>query len=268
MIRKKFQKKQDKKAHPLIGGLLFAISVILLIFTAPIGFLYGVLHTFFKSGIRGIGEYLLKIAVSIDQLGNVIMQHLVNVLWIKKGGYKFGNRDETISSALGKNKKLGTLTGFGSLIDKILDGIDPDHSLNSIDYYIEPTNGIRDEVAWLYLKDRSLLCIRVAGSQYRIPGAERNPEESERETLFRAVKETLGVELDIANLRPEKVFQMESVASNTLVRKACFRGNFSGSLGKSSHMREIAWLGYADRDALSEIDQMVFNYLFENGELS
>jgi len=74
----------------------------------------------------------------VDQLGNVIMQHLLNLLLVKKGGYKFGNRDETISSALGKNKQKNMLTGFGKSIDKILDIIDANHSLNSIDYYIEP----------------------------------------------------------------------------------------------------------------------------------
>ena len=71
-------------------------------------------------------------------MGNVVLQHLLNLLWIKKEGYKFGNRDETISSVLGKNKQLNMLTGFGKGIDKSLDFIDPNHSLNSIDYFIEP----------------------------------------------------------------------------------------------------------------------------------
>ncbi len=138
MIRKRFHEKPDKSVHPLIGLLLFLISVVLLIITTPIGLAYGIIHNLFTKGIKGMGEYLLKIAISIDQLGNVIMQHLLNVLWIKKGGYTFGNRDETISSALGRNKKRGTLSGFGKAIDALLDFIDPNHSLNSIDYYIEP----------------------------------------------------------------------------------------------------------------------------------
>ena len=48
------------------------------------------------------------------------------------------NRDETISSAIGKNKQRNTLTILGVLMDKILDIIDPNHSLNSIDYHVEP----------------------------------------------------------------------------------------------------------------------------------
>lgn len=138
MIFKKQAHEPSKKVNPIIGILLFLISFVLLLTTGPLGFLYGLLYGLFTKGFRGLGEYLLKIAVSIDQMGNVLMQHLLNLLWVKKGGYLFGNRDETISSALGKNKAQGTLTGFGKLIDGILDLIDPNHTLNSIDYYVQP----------------------------------------------------------------------------------------------------------------------------------
>ncbi|NND78811.1 MAG: hypothetical protein HKP42_08470 [Maribacter sp.] len=140
MIHKKQGSKSDKKVKPFIGLLLFFISIVLMIFTGPLGLIYGFFHSLFTKGFTGMGEFLLKIAISVDQLGNVIMQHLLNLLWVKKGGYLFGNRDETISSALGKNKQMNTLTGFGKLIDNILDIIDANHSLNSIDYYIQPDN--------------------------------------------------------------------------------------------------------------------------------
>ncbi|WP_205783225.1 hypothetical protein [Flagellimonas allohymeniacidonis] len=138
MILKHQDCKRDKPVNPLIGILLFLISIVLFVFTGPLGFIFALLQQLFTKGLRGVGEYALQLAISIDQLGNVLMQHLFNGLWITKNGYKFGNRDETISSALGKNKQLGTLTGFGRLIDGLLDIIDPNHSLNSIDYYIEP----------------------------------------------------------------------------------------------------------------------------------
>ncbi len=139
MILKKQECRREEKTSPLIGLLLFLISIVLIILTGPLGLIYGFFQQLFTKGLTGIGEFALKIAISIDQLGNVIMQHLFNVLWIKKGGYPFGNRDETISSALGKNKQLDTLTGFGKFIDRILDTIDPNHSLNSIDYFIQPS---------------------------------------------------------------------------------------------------------------------------------
>ncbi|AWX43584.1 hypothetical protein HME9304_00575 [Flagellimonas maritima] len=138
MILKKRDCKKNKKTNPLIGILLFLISIVLTVLTGPLGLIYGFFQQLFTRGLTGVGEFALEMAISIDQLGNVIMQHLFNLLWIKEGGYEFGNRDETISSALGKNKQLDTLTGFGKAIDKILDIIDPNHSLNSIDYYIQP----------------------------------------------------------------------------------------------------------------------------------
>ncbi len=138
MILHKEDCQKDKKANPIIGILLLIISIVLFIFTGPIGFVFGLLRELFKTGLKGVGSYSLQLAIAIDQLGNVLMQHLFNAIWITKKGYRFGNRDETISSALGKNKQLNTLTGFGKFIDKILDLIDPNHSLNSIDYYIQP----------------------------------------------------------------------------------------------------------------------------------
>ncbi|WP_298999852.1 hypothetical protein ACOKFD_07285 [Flagellimonas sp. S174] len=138
MILKQQDCNRDKSVNPFIGILLFFISIVLMALTGPLGLIYGFLRQLFTQGFKGVGEFALELAISIDQLGNVLMQHLFNTLWITKVGYKFGNRDETISSALGKNKQLGTLTGFGRAIDKILDLIDPNHSLNSIDYHIEP----------------------------------------------------------------------------------------------------------------------------------
>ncbi len=143
MILKKQECSKSRKSKPLIGILLFLISIVLLVFTGPLGFIYGLFQQLFTNGLKGIGEFSLKIAISIDQLGNVLMQHLFNALWITNDGYAFGNSDETISSALGKNKQLGTLTGFGKLIDKILDRIDPNHTLNSIDYFIQPSDETR-----------------------------------------------------------------------------------------------------------------------------
>ncbi|MEM8845656.1 MAG: hypothetical protein AAGD17_01025 [Bacteroidota bacterium] len=138
MILKHEDCSKDKEVNPFIGILLFIISIVLIVLTGPLGLIYGFFRQLFTSGLKGIGEFALELAISIDQLGNVLMQHLFNALWITKEGYKFGNRDETISSALGKNKQLDTLTGFGKAIDKLLDLIDPNHSLNSIDYHIEP----------------------------------------------------------------------------------------------------------------------------------
>jgi hypothetical protein len=138
MITKNKNQINEKKVNPLMGLLLFVISIALLVITGPIGIIYGFFYSLFTRSVSGIGEYFLEIAISIDQLGNVMMQHFLNLIWIRSNGYKFGNRDETISSVIGKNLKSDTLTGFGIFFNKILNSLDPNHSLNSIDYFIEP----------------------------------------------------------------------------------------------------------------------------------
>lgn len=76
----------------------------------------------------------MSLAIAIDQYGNGLCQHLFNqVLITKLSTHKFGNIDETISSVLGKNKLGCTLTIVGKIVDKILDTLDPDHSIKSID---------------------------------------------------------------------------------------------------------------------------------------
>jgi 8-oxo-dGTP pyrophosphatase MutT (NUDIX family) len=271
VIRKKQPSQPDKKKSPFIGVLLFFISLLLLVITGPIGLVYGLFHSSFKKGFKGIGEYLLKIAISIDQLGNVLMQHLLNLLWIKKGGYEFGNRDETISSALGRNKKLGMLTGFGNVIDAILDRIDPDHSLNSIDYYVEPSDKIIDKLAWIHMKDSKVLCVRSKGKAlFYIPGGKRNQGESDVTALQREIKEELQVTIDTSTLRFMKVFeaQADGRKPGVLVRMTCYAASFTGVLKPDSEIEEIAWLRYQDKSKVSIVGQHVFDYLKQQGQLA
>ena len=131
---------RHNRNNPVVGVLLLNIAIILLVITAPLGFIFGVL--FNLPSFKKIGDFCLKVAISVDQLGNVIMQHLLNISLIVKGGYRFGNRDETISSVIGKNKSANTLAPLGKLLATVLDGIDSGHSLNSIDYYIEPRSDL------------------------------------------------------------------------------------------------------------------------------
>ncbi|MEO0505055.1 MAG: hypothetical protein AAF090_02810 [Bacteroidota bacterium] len=58
--------KPDRKANPLIGILLFLISIVLFVFTGPLGLLYGLVRQLFKKGLIGIGEFTLELAISID----------------------------------------------------------------------------------------------------------------------------------------------------------------------------------------------------------
>ena len=120
-----------------MGLLLFILAVVLTIITVPFGILYGFIKCLlkfdFKSLARKANKYFRLFAISIDQMGNVAMQDLFDDILIKKNGYKFGNLDETISSVLGKNERLQTLTDLGRAIVSFLNFFDPNHALNSIE---------------------------------------------------------------------------------------------------------------------------------------
>lgn len=270
MILKKETFKPDKKIKPFIGILLFLVSIMLSIITIPLGFAYGLLHNLFIKGLKGIGEYCLKIAISIDQLGNVAMQHLINTIWITPLGYKFGNRDETISSALGRNKQLETLTVFGKFIDTILDKLDPNHSLNSIDYYIEPTDQIIDKIAWIHIDNYQILSTRSKGKdKYYIPGGKREQDETDHGALLREIKEELNVDLVVKTLNFLGIFeaQADDHPPGVLVRMTCYFSEYIGKLNASSEIEEVIWLNYEDKKHVSEVDKMIFDYLHHEGLL-
>lgn len=270
MILKKQVFQADKKASPFIGLLLFFISIFLLLVTGPFGFLYGLFHALFTKGIKGLGEYLLQIAISIDQLGNVMMQHLLNVLWIKKAGYRFGNRDETISSALGRNKNLGMLTLMGSVVDRILDVIDANHSLNSIDYYVEPSHQIADRLAWIHVVDGKILMLRHAiGERYEFPGGTRLPQQSDYETLSEHIKEKLNIALQRPSFLFMGIFEAmdDGLPKGKFLRINCYFGTYKGMIELRSMDGELAWLNYADRHQVGATAQLIFDHLKNRSQL-
>ena len=120
-----------------MGLLLFIIAVVLTIITVPFGILYGFIKCLLKFDLKALfrktNKYFRLLAISIDQMGNVAMQDLFDDILIKKKGYKFGNIDETISSVLGKNERMQTLTSLGRAIVSFLNFIDSNHTLNSIE---------------------------------------------------------------------------------------------------------------------------------------
>jgi len=270
MIFKDREHKKDKKIKPLTGILLFIVSIVLLIITAPFGLLYGFLYNLYKKGFTGLGEYCLKMAISIDQLGNVAMQHLLNLIWLKKGAYRFGNRDETISSALGRNKKMELLSATGLLIDRILDKLDPDHSLNSIDYYIEPTDQIIDKVAWIHLVDGRILGLKsLKENEFHLPNGKKQPGETEAQTLVREIHKELAIDLITATMSPEGIFegQSHSHTGGILVRLSCYTAEFKGEITPATEIKATVWLTYKDRAMVSQIDQLIFDFLKEKGLL-
>ena len=113
------------------GFILLIIAVLMSIVLYPLGLVYSLIT--FRFSFKQLGSYWFVMAVSVDQLGNVVMSTLFNDLLIRKYGHKFGDEDQTVSMVLGVNKKMGTLTKLGKLIADILNKIDPDHVEKAIE---------------------------------------------------------------------------------------------------------------------------------------
>lgn len=71
--------------------------------------------------------YPLRILYATDQWLNVFLAPLLNLL-LSDGSYKFGNPDETLSSVMGKNIKLGKCRGC-YYICRVLHLFDKDHCM-------------------------------------------------------------------------------------------------------------------------------------------
>lgn len=121
-------------------GILLCIAAMILILIVGIPcFIIGL-----WINRRDLDTYMGHLAYALDEGGNVIIAPLANLILIKKGGYKFGNWRESISSVLGKNKEnithvpgvdpaSGTLTRLGYKIYFVLDKIRKNHCENSIE---------------------------------------------------------------------------------------------------------------------------------------
>ena len=120
-----------------MGTVLALVSLFLAVCLFPLGliitFLINLYKRRWKFSFKRLDDQFLSIATSIDASGNVVCKDLSNLILIKKGGYEFGKRKETISSVLGKNQRDNTLTGIGKRVAFVLDKIDPNHCLKSID---------------------------------------------------------------------------------------------------------------------------------------
>ena len=113
--------------------VLFIVALFLFAIISPFAFVFALVVPSKTGRWKTIQKYLFRIAISIDQAGNVVCATFFNWILIDSDGHKFGDEDETISSVLGKNKKLGTLSKWGMFLDAILSLFDENHSIKSIE---------------------------------------------------------------------------------------------------------------------------------------
>lgn len=117
-----------------MGFLLYIIASILFI---PLTLINIIAVVWKNAKVKGfwktVDSYFMTGAVDIDRFGNHNFRTLWNATLRKSGGYKFGNINETISSALGKNQRDKTLSKPGKMLAGLLDWIDKKHCKKSID---------------------------------------------------------------------------------------------------------------------------------------
>jgi len=128
-----------------------------------------------------------------------------------------------------------------------------------------------DKLAWIHIRDGRILSARSRGKQvYFIPGGKRETGESDEQALVREIQEELSVALEVDTIRPLGVFEAQAhgQADGVVVRMTCFTGEYAGRLQPAAEIEEIAWLAYADRERVSLVAQIIFDWLRDHDLLS
>lgn len=128
-----------------------------------------------------------------------------------------------------------------------------------------------DTVAWVCLDNGKILGARSRGKDtFYLPGGKREPGETDVRTLVREIAEELAVTIDPATATHLGVWRAaaHAQADGVIVRMACYTAAHHGDPAPSAEIEELAWLGYADRDRVAPVDQVVFDHLRAAGQLS
>ena len=126
---------------------------------------------------------------------------------------------------------------------------------------------IIDKLAWIAIDNKMVLSTRSFGKdKFYIPGGKREAGETDEQALLREIKEELNVELDKTTLKAFGVFEAQAHghAEGVIVKMTCYTAAYSGQLSPQSEIEEMAWLTSADKDKISHVDILIFDYLKEN----
>lgn len=127
-----------------------------------------------------------------------------------------------------------------------------------------------DKIAYVRVENGKILSTRSKGrKKYYIPGGKREGNETDEETLIREIREELNVSIISATIKYLGTFtaQADSHSAGIIVKMTCYTAEFEGSLEPCSEIEEIKWLSYNDREQVSEVDKLIFDFLKETGEL-
>lgn len=121
-----------------------------------------------------------------------------------------------------------------------------------------------DKVAWIRIEGGRVLSTRSRGRDvWYLPGGKREPGETDLDTLGREIAEELSVVVLPGSAVHLGTFtaQAHGHPAGTLVRMTCYAADYQGALRPANEIAEAAWLGYADRDRVSPVDQLIFDHL-------
>jgi 8-oxo-dGTP diphosphatase len=128
-----------------------------------------------------------------------------------------------------------------------------------------------DKLAWIELKTGAILSTKTFGKdKYYIPGGKREEGETDEQALCREIKEELSVDLLADTIKFLGVFEAQAHGHpiGTIVKMTCYTAGYIGTLKPSSEIEKIIWLSYDDRDKISPVDRLIFDYLKERGMLN
>jgi len=125
-----------------------------------------------------------------------------------------------------------------------------------------------DKIAYIRIENGKILSTRSKGkTKYYIPGGKRENNETDEETLIREIREELNVSIISATINYFGTFkaQADSQKAGVIVKMTCYTAEYEGNLEPCSEIGEIKWLSYADRDKVSAVDKIIFDFLKEKG---
>lgn len=126
------------------------------------------------------------------------------------------------------------------------------------------------KVALVHTEDGRVLSSRSAGKEvYYLPGGKPEPGETDLQTLLREVEEELSLSLDVSTCTwlGEFVAPSHGMPQGWTVRMRCYDADLPGWPRASAEVEEVVWLSYADRPAVSPVDQIIFDWLRDRGSL-
>lgn len=128
-----------------------------------------------------------------------------------------------------------------------------------------------DKLAWIEIKDGRILSTKSYGKdKYYLPGGKREKGETDAQALCREIKEELSIDLNAETLQLVGIFQAQAHghAAGIEVKMTCYRAEYSGEINAAAEIEEARWLQHIDKDKISDVDKLIFDFLKERQLIS